>query len=352
MVSVGGMNGSGGATATGGTMIGSGGNPATGGTTGSGGSLATGGNSSTGGATATGGVTGNGGSTGTATFPPKFFGNIDSANEIRSDFATYWDQFVPENVGKWSWVQGSSASTFDWARVDAVYKYCEDNHILFKEHSFVWGSNQAAWINSTNAVAAVQNWMKAFCVRYSKTRLIDVVDEPLHTSPSYASAIGGGGGTTWDWVANSFKWAHEACPNAILILNDYNIIEYSDDHNRIIAMAKTILAAGAPVMAIGAQGNNAYKFSGSTLQTAIADIASQTGLPVYITQMEFPVADDDQQAAIMKDLVTTFWNDTNVLGITYWGYIVGNTWRSNTGLMTSDGTMRPAMIWLMDFLGR
>jgi endo-1,4-beta-xylanase len=117
-------------------------------------------------------------------------------------------------------------------------------------------------------------------------------------------------------------------------------------------MAKTLLAAGAPVMAIGAQGHDAYKFSGSTLQTAIADIASQTGLPVYITQMDIPVADDDQQATIMKDLVTTFWNDTNVPGITYWGYIVGSTWRSNTGIMKGDGTRRPAMIWLMDFLGR
>ena len=103
-------------------------------------------------------------------------------------------------------------------------------------------------------------------------------------------------------------------------------------------MAKTLLAAGAPVMAIGAQGHDAYKFSGSTLQTAIADIASQTGLPVYITQMDIPVADDDQQATIMKDLVTTFWNDTNVPGITYWGYIVGSTWRSNTGIMKNDGT--------------
>ena len=363
VVRVGGMNGSGGATDPGGTMLGSGGSFATGGTTGPGASLATGGRTGDGGVSVTGGVsgaggvaaggaTGNGGTSGTVTWPPKFFGNIDTTNQIRSDFATYWDQLAPENVGKWLWVQGTSATTFDWARVDALYKYCEDNHIIFKEHSFVWGLSQASWINSTDAVAAVQNWMKTFCERYPKTRLIDVVDEPLHSTPSYATAIGGGSHTTWDWVANSFKWAHEACPNAVLILNDYNIIEYSSERSAIIALAKTILAAGAPVMALGAQAHDAYWFSGSTLQAVIADIASQTGLPVYITQLDIPVADDAQQAAIMKDLVTTFWNDANVPGITYWGYIVGATWRSNTGLIKSDGTMRPAMIWLMDFLRR
>ncbi|WP_437739576.1 hypothetical protein WME73_28615 [Sorangium sp. So ce302] len=30
----------------------------------------------------------------------------------------------------------------------------------------------------------------------------------------------------------------------------------------------------------------------------------------------------------------------------------GGTWLDNTGLMHPDGTMRPAMAWLMDFLGR
>jgi hypothetical protein len=41
-----------------------------------------------------------------------------------------------------------------------------------------------------------------------------------------------------------------------------------------------------------------------------------------------------------------------VKGVTIWGYIVGATWRSNTGIMSSDGAMRPAMTWLMDFLER
>jgi endo-1,4-beta-xylanase len=35
-----------------------------------------------------------------------------------------------------------------------------------------------------------------------------------------------------------------------------------------------------------------------------------------------------------------------------WGYSVGSTWVANSGLMASSGTMRPAMTWLMDLLGR
>jgi endo-1,4-beta-xylanase len=357
VVGTGGGVGKGGAS---GTVVGVGGLGA-GGKTGAGGTLAAGGRAGTGGmagsagsgggagTTATGGAAG---STATPPFPPKFFGNVDTNNQVRADFVTYWDQFTPENIGKWAWVQGVSANAFSWERLDAAYKYCEDNHIIFNEHSFIWGSSQASWINESNAVAAVQNWMKAFCERYPKTRVINVVDEPLHTTPRYATWIGGGGGTTWDWVANSFKWAHEACPNAVLVLNEYNIIEYSSEHGRIITLAKTVLDAGAPVMAIGAQGHDVARVPLATVQAYVADIVNQTGLPVYITQLDLPVADDAQQAAILRDFVTAFWHDPSVPGITHWGYVVGRTWRGNTGLIKDDGTPRPAMTWLMDYLGR
>jgi endo-1,4-beta-xylanase len=357
----GGITGAGGTTVavdgglgSGGTWVGSGGGPgdAAGGRTSTGGTAGSAGSSGSAGASATGGFAGTGGSTAAPAFPPKFFGNIDTHNEVRSDFVKYWDQYTPETIGAWSSVQGTSANTFSWSRLDAAYKYSEENNIIFKEHSFIWGSGPAGWINEGNAAAAVQNWMKTFCDRYPKTRLIDVVNEPLHSTAKYFNGLGGGGGTTWDWIVNSFKWAREACPNAILILNEYNIIEYSSEGGKLIDMLKTVLAAGAPVMAIGAQGHDVGKVPLSTLQTCLADLVSQTGLPVYITGLDLGIADDTQQATVLKDFVTTFWNDPSVPGITYWGYIVGATWRSNTGLMTSEGAMRPAMTWLMEFLGR
>ena len=46
------------------------------------------------------------------------------------------------------------------------------------------------------------------------------------------------------------------------------------------------------------------------------------------------------------------WTDQNVKGITLWGYVVGSTWLTNSGLMQSSGQMRPAMTWLMGYLNR
>jgi endo-1,4-beta-xylanase len=358
----GGRTGTGGVTGTGGDTTGTGGATGEGGTAGDGGTLATGGRSGRGGTTGTagrtgtGGATGAGGSTGPVTLPGKFVGNIDTRNQIRSDFKTYWDQFSPENAGKWSSVQGSSQSSFNWNSLDAMYKYCTDNNIVFKEHTFVWGSQQPGWTSSlttSNGPTAVQNWMNEFCKRYPNVALIDVVNEPPpHTTPAYANAIGGGTNSTWDWIANAFKWARAACPNAVLILNDYNNSELSGDAKHTIDIVTAIKKLGAPIDAVGCQTHGASNLGSSTLKTNIDNIAKTLGLPVYVTEYDIGIADDNQQKAKYQDHFTMFMSNDNIKGVTVWGYIVGATWRSNTGIMQSDGTMRPAMTWLMDFLGR
>jgi endo-1,4-beta-xylanase len=351
-VGAGGTASLGGATATS-SSFGHGGAFGHGGTTGPGGSPGTGGRTGAGGATAAGGANGRGGATG---YPRKFVGNIDTRGSIRTDFVTYWDQFTPENAGKWASVQGSSASVYNWKSLDAMYKYCEDNDIAFKEHTFIWGSAQPNWLvslDTTTGPTVVQTWMKAFCDRFPNTRLIDVVNEPPpHTTPPFANAIGGGTNTTWDWIANSFKWAREACPNAILILNDYNNLEYESYVQHTIDIVNAIKMLGAPIDAVGCQTHEAKTLPASTLKANIDLIASSTGLPVYITEYDIGLADDEQQRAQYADHFPMFMSNPNVKGVTIWGYIVGATWRSNTGIMSSDGAMRPAMTWLMDFLER
>ncbi len=351
----------------GGSSSGGGGSGA-GGSAGSGGALAIDGGSASGGAGGStgaggrtmgiGGATGAGGATtgsgggGGALAVPKFAGNISTRGSIRTGFATYWDQFSPENEGKWGSVQPSQG-TFNWAALDREYAYAQTNNILFKEHNFIWGNQQPSWVNNSNAQTAVQAWMTAFCQRYPETKLIDVVNEPPpHTTPAYINGIGGTGASGYDWIANAFKWARAACPDAILILNDFNNIENSGDNTRTINIVNAIKAAGAPIDAVGAQAHAVWSSPTATVKAFIDKITQQTGLPVYITEYDINVADDTRQMTIMQDQFTMLWNDPNVHGITIWGYIVGATWETNTGLQQTDGTMRPAMSWLMSFLGR
>ena len=282
----------------------------------------------------------------------KFVGNITTRRQVRSDFTQYWDQITPENEGKWGSVQPSEG-TFNWSALDAIYQFAQTNHVVFKEHCFVWGSQQPTWVNNDNGESAVKNWIQSFCARYPNTPFIDVVNEPPpHTTPAYKDAIGGDGTSGWDWIVNAFQWAREACPNAILILNDFDNAENSGDAQHTIDIVNTIKKAGAPIDAVGCQAHGAYTVAAATLKVNIDRIALETGLPVYVTEYDINLADDEQQRAVMQEQFTMFWNNPNIKGITLWGYIYGQTWMANTGLMQSDGAMRPAMSWLQSFLGR
>ncbi len=321
------------------------------------GGTATGGTGKVGGTTAVGTGTGTGGSpfgtTSTLTGKVrKFFGNIDTRGAIRSDFSTMWDQFSPENAGKWDSVQRGGKDSWNWKTLDAMYKYCMENDIVFKEHTFCWGPQQPSWVNDTNGLAAVKAWMTAFCERYPNTAVIDVFNESLHNSPNYKNALGGSGSSGYDYLVTAFKLAREACPKSILLYNDYNTIEYANENNGVIKLVKAIKAAGAPIDAVGCQAHDVGMVSVSTVKSYTEKIIAETGLPVHITEMDVGKADDGQQLATVKGVVEALWNNEKVQGWTYWGYVQGATWRANTHLMSSSGSKRQALTWLMAFLKR
>jgi endo-1,4-beta-xylanase len=377
----GGNPGTGGtSTGTGGTVVSTGGSPGTGGGTGgqvvvgtggsgmagamggggraggTGGRSGVAGNPGSGGGAgspgATGGITGGGGK---PAAPKKFCGNITQRGQIPSTYSQYWDQITPENEGKWGSVEGSQGK-YNWTALDNIHSYAKQHNIPFKQHNFVWGAQQPGWIGGLSQAdqkAAVEDWIKQFCTRYPDTQMIDVLNEPPpHTTPPYMAALGGAGASGYDWVVTIFKWARQYCPSSILIVNDYNIIEQSGDNNHMIDLVTKAMKAGAPIDAIGAQAHGLTNASASTTQMYIDKLTSSTGLPVYISEFDLNIADDTQQKNQFQSLFTMFWNDPNVHGVTVWGYIEGQTWETNSGLMTSSGTLRPAMTWLMSFLGR
>jgi endo-1,4-beta-xylanase len=231
-----------------------------------------------------------------------------------------------------------------------------EHDIPFKQHTFVWGSQQPGWIgglSQTDQREEVEEWIRLYCERYPNTQLIDVVNEPPpHTTPAYAAALGGAGASGWDWIVQAFEWADQYCPNAILMLNDYNTIEYGNDNSHFIDIVKAIQAAGAPIDAVGVQAHAAHDVPTNTVKMFLDNIASETGLPIYVSEYDIDEANDDVQRQVMEEQFTMFWTHEDVAGITLWGYIEGQTWLDDSGLMSSGGQQRPAMTWLMDYLDR
>ena len=311
--------------------------------------------SDTGHADATGRDAGNEGDAGTdaPSVRPKFVGNITTNGAVRSDFIKYWDQITPENEGKWGSVE-ATRGTMNWAGLDAVYNYAQQHGIPFKQHTLVWGSQQPSWISGLSPAeqaAEVEEWIRLFCERYPNVALIDVVNEPPpHTTPPYMNAIGGAGSTGYDWIVWAFQKARQYCPKAILILNDYNVLRWADADN-FIKIANAVKGSGY-VDALGSQSHGQETQTLSDLQTRLNNLIA-VGLPIYISEYDVSTQDDAQQKTIMEQQLTLFWNTPQIKGITLWGYVYGSTWSQApySGLIRDD-MPRPAMTWLMNFLGR
>lgn len=283
----------------------------------------------------------------------KFLGNITTWGQIRSDFLQYWNQLTGENESKWSSIEGTR-NTMSWNGTDMIAEYARENNISWKFHTLVWGSQYPNWLNNlsqADQLKEISEWYDLVAERYPDVLMIDVVNEayPSHAPAPWKNALGGDGTTGFDWIIKSFEMARERWPHAILIYNDYNNIEYDGEVNWTVKLINAMLKANAPIDAIGCQAHDAWKINTNTVKNNIDKLAA-TGLPIFITEYDIGESNDANQKRIMEEQFTMFWNHPKIVGITYWGYIVGRTWRNGTGLMNQDGSERPALTWLVDYV--
>ena len=288
-----------------------------------------------------------GGGDGNGELPAFFVGNITTNGNVRSDFLQYWDQLTPENEGKWASVEGTR-DVYNWSGLDRAYNYAKQNNIPFKQHTFVWGNQSPGWINGLSAseqAAEIEEWIRDYCARYPDTEMIDVVNEatPGHAPAGYAQNAFGN-----NWIIRTFQLARQYCPNSVLILNDYNVLSWNT--NEFIQMATPAVNAGV-VDALGLQAHGLESWSLNDISNKLNQVAA-LGLPIYISEYDVARTNDQEQLNIMRTQFPLFYNHPSVVGITLWGYVVGSTWVNGSGLIQSNGTPRPAMTWLMDYLGR
>ncbi|KJD42609.1 endo-1,4-beta-xylanase [Paenibacillus terrae] len=281
----------------------------------------------------------------------KFLGNV-IAGSVPPSYGTYWNQVTPENSTKWGSVEGNR-NNMNWSQADTAYNYARNNGFPFKFHTLVWGAQEPGWISGLSAAdqkAEVTQWIKAAGQRYSNSEFVDVVNEPLHQKPSFRNAIGGDGSTGWDWVIWSFQQARQAFPNSKLLINEYGIINDPSLTDQYVNIINQLKSRGL----IDGIGIQCHQFSMDTVSVntmnTVLNKLSATGLPIYVSELDI-TGDDNTQLARYKEKFPVLWQHPSVKGVTLWGYIQGQTWISNTHLLNSNGSERPALKWLRQYMG-
>ena len=312
----------------------------------------------------------------------KFVGNITTRGAVRSDFTQLWNQITAENECKWASIEGTRGN-YNWRGCDAAYNWAKQNGGHFKFHALVWGSQYPNWLNGLSAAdtkTAITNWMDAVAKHYPDLEMIDVVNEAIKSGGKYHSNYGsqgnnniiaalGGDNGNYEFVAEAFRMARKRWPNAILIYNDYNTVQWQK--NEGIDLIQKLKKAGAPVDAYGLQAHDMQVSGGqaggqggggsclniNTLKSTIEEIWNKTQIPLFISEYDIASNDDNDQKNCYSQQISYFMENEHIAGITIWGYLYGATWTSggNSGIIReSNGkvTDRPAMTWLKDYLSK
>lgn len=304
----------------------------------------------------------------------KFVGNITTNGQVRSDFGQYWNQITAENECKWASIEGTRGR-YNFSGCKAAYNWAKQNNGYFKFHALLWGSQYPNWLNGLgvdDTKTAIMNWFDAVKKEFPDLDMIDVVNEAIRTGnnqyhsdypkTNIIQAMGGDNGN-YTFIVNAFKEARKRWPNAVLIYNDYNTVQWQK--NEGIDLINKIKQGGAPVdayglqahdMQVGGGGNNGTGANGSCLplsqlKSAIEEIWTKTQMPMFISEYDIATTDDNDQKNCYEQQISYFMENEHIAGITIWGYIYGSTWTSggNSGIIR-NGQDRPAMTWLKSYL--
>jgi endo-1,4-beta-xylanase len=265
---------------------------------------------------------------------------------------------------KWNVIE-TSPGVRNFSAGDAILAYADGQGMRVKGHTFIWHGSVPSWVNTLSASdlrIAFENHIRAVAEHY-RGRLLawDVVNEAVADDGSglrdtvFRQKLGDG------YIADAFRIAHQADPQALLFYNDYNGEGMGSKSNRIYELVKGLRAQGVPIDGVGLQMHISANSRPSDANIAanmrrLADL----GLLVNISEMDVRISSVagsqqarlDAQKSAYHDVVRLCVMEPRCDAVTFWGFTDAHTWiTGDTPLLYDDQYVRkPAYFGVLDAL--
>ena len=219
-------------------------------------------------------------------------------NPLKLEIATReFNAITPGNSLKPESVQPREGD-FHFGDGDRLMEICSQSGAVPIGHVLVWHSQTPGWFfkgadgkpaGRDLTLERMRTHIRTVVGRYKgQIKQWDVVNEAIDDGPGFLR------NTPWrqaigdDYIAEAFRAAHEADPDAILIYNDYNI-EMAYKHPKAMRLLKSLLDQGVPINAVGIQGHwHLGTPDPGELEKAITDFHS-LGLKVVVSELDVGV---------------------------------------------------------------
>lgn len=246
---------------------------------------------------------------------------------------------VEENALKWAATEWGA--DYGLAAGKASMTWAKSQGLRTKGHVLVWPS----WRNSPASLKALEtdpdalrNAIRQHVTEYADAMkgLVDawdVVNEPFDNH-ELTDIVGEPEMIEW------FKLARAADPVAKLFINDYAILAGGGGdtaHRRHYeATIQKLIDGGAPLDGIGMQGHFGTALTGMQDAKTILDRYGVFNKPIWITEYDIVMEDEDVAARYTRDLMTLLYSHERVEGFMMWGFWDSAHWYNDAPLFESS----------------
>jgi GH35 family endo-1,4-beta-xylanase len=275
-------------------------------------------------------------------------------NQYKEKFLKNFNSAVTENAVKWHSMERRKGEV-NYAVVDAMLKWTEENDIPLRAHNLFWGipNRVQSWLKEMSdeeLELALKNRAVTITARY-KGRFVeyDLNNEMIHGN-YYEDRLGSG------ITKKMTEWAHNGDSDVKLYLNDYDILT----GNKLVdfmSHIRSLLKQGVPIAGIGVQGHLHTDTFERTQLTKALDSLAKFELPIRITEFNMPgqrskyhrekirTMTPEEEALRAKEIVDYYkicFAHPAVEGILMWGFWEGANWIPVSSLYKRDWSPTPA----------
>lgn len=248
--------------------------------------------------------------------------------------AAEYNRITPESALKWGTVEPRPGE-FNFAPGDAFVAFAEENGQRVHGHTLVWHTIPD-WVTgsgySADELREVLRRHVRETVGHWRGRIDswDVVNEPLGHDANLRDSV-------WlrslgpDYIAESFRLARSADPDATLFINDFDIEGINAKSDRLYELVKELRGRGVPIDGVGFQTHvarlnlpdsfeaNLRRFAELGVRVAITELDVRVPLPVTQQRLEI-------QASIYARVLRACLRLSACDSVTTWGFTDGHSW--------------------------
>lgn len=274
---------------------------------------------------------------------PSYFSEPQYAETVAREF----NMIEPENAMKWTATEPAPGK-FNFEAGDEVVAFAEAHHMKVRGHNLLWGVHNPAWLEFGHFTPQqLRKMMKAHIFTVAghyrgEVFAWDVVNEAIgdhgEVKPSvwYDRPGIGLAGKGTEYVAQAFRWAHQADPKALLFYNDYDAEGLNAKSNGIYAMVKGFKRHGVPINGVGLQMHISLDHVPKHIAANIERLTA-LGLEVQITEMDVKLPinslgalaspeDLERQAKVYGRIAKICVSHPDCTAFQTWGFTDKYTW--------------------------